>query len=477
MVVSSEVASYRRYFSALVTEKRYWNAGIFLISFLTGYFVWYNHGLTFSIEGLRAIWKVFNQHYSPATSAAIAMLVVNFVSTLYIWLFCQIGLLIGLGRTTVFLLFLLFNFNPEYNSVRLSLDPLQGVILLWITSMWFFLHDYREHFYRAFLLWAIFLLLAATIDPSVWLWILGFPLCFIFWPGSGRLTQRILERIQFITAFYLLCALLIWLVPLFHQNLTKALAALTGRLDEAMSAMSVFISDDHSFNLAGYDAFLIAWVLVVINAAKNFGLIILGVVALALIKRPSAVLPGRVWLFFAFSLSYATLIGAFSLLYLGRLQSDLLYVPVTMLALWMCAAAVFYLYQRWRTQRMAAQNRLVLFWLMVAYAIASMIQFGPSSDYLRDGGVWAHRYRNGHVFSNSYEALFFAGESPFVENNPYHINKLDIRNLPPSFGQSALLLFDVGRRTPIPDALGDFEQKAVFQNRRGDRLFVLALPE
>ncbi|MBV7434328.1 hypothetical protein KRX19_04735 [Cardiobacteriaceae bacterium TAE3-ERU3] len=349
--------------------------------------------------------------------------------------------------------------------------------MLWILSMWFFLRNYREHFYRAFFLWAFFLLLAATIEPSVWLWILGFPLCFVFWPGSGRLVRRIFERLQFIAAFYLLCGLLIWLVPLFHQNIVLAVDALAGRLDEATSAMSVFISSDRSFNLAGYDAFLIAWVLVIINAAKNFGLIILGIVFLALIKRPSAVLPGRVWLFFAFSLGYATLIGALSLLYLGRLQSDLLYVPVTMLVLWMCASAVFYLYQRWRTQRMAAQNRLVLFWLMVAYAIASMIQFGPSADYLRDGGVWAYDHRDGKVFSNNYQALFFAGEDPFPQNNPYFIDLLDIKRLPSSFDRDALLLYEVGRRTQTPEALAHFEQRAVFQNRRGDRLFVLALPE
>ena len=148
-----------------------------------------------------------------------------------------------------------------------------------------------------------------------------------------------------------------------------------------------------------------------------------------------------------------------------------------MLLLWMSASAVFYLYQRWRTQRMAPQNRLVVFWLMIAYAIASMIEFGPSSGYLRDGGVWVYEHREGQVFANDYQALFFAGEKPLAANNPQFITALDIDKLPASFDQDSLLLYDVNRRAQTPEKLNDFEQRAVFQNRRGDRLFVLALPE
>lgn len=457
-------------------QKSVWHLSIIAISLLTGCFVWYSHGMTFSLEDLRRLWLFSEGKQAPTTTVALAMLAINVLTTVYIWLFCQIGLLVGLGRTTVFLLFLLFNFNPEYNSVRLSLDPLQGVILLWLVSMWCFLRHHRGQFYRGFFLWALFLVAAAAIEPAVWLWIIGFPLCFLFWPGAGRLVRRTFERIQFIAVFYLLCAALIWLLPFFHHSVVSAIQALAGRLEEATSAMAVLISDDRSFSLAGYDAFLIAWVIVLINAAKNIGLIILGVVIFTLVKRPSAVLPGRIWLFFAFSLGYATLIGALSLLYLGRLQSDLLYVPVTMLALWMCASAVFYLYQRWRTQRMAAQNRLVLLWLMVAYAIASMVQFGPSSDYLREGGVWAYEQRTGAVYASSHQALFYAGENP-MEDNPYLIRSLAKQVLPAGFDEQAILLYAVGRREAIPPELANYQVRAVFENRRGDRLYALSSAE
>lgn len=306
---------------------------VIVLSLLTGIIVWYSHGQTFSSSDLRKIWLVNQGHFAPATAAWLTMLFFNLISTLYLWLFCRIAAVVGLGKVTIFLLFMLINFNPEYNSVRFDLSWAHGVILLWVASMWLFLSNQRQHFYRAFVLWFVCLLIAAVIEPAVWLWIVGFPLCFLFWPGSGRIIRRIKDRVLFIAGFYALCALLIWIFPFYHDSVMSSLSLLAERIEQATSAMSVFISEDRRFSLAGYDAFIIAWVLVLINAAKNLGFIILMVLILAIIKRPSAVLPGRVWLFFAFSIGYASIIGALSLLYLGHLQSDLLYLPVTMLVL------------------------------------------------------------------------------------------------------------------------------------------------
>ncbi|UJF24392.1 hypothetical protein L0B52_08665 [Suttonella sp. R2A3] len=446
------------------------------LAFITGLLVWFSHGQTFELPALQQLYRALPQSWSPNVKTWLGFLFANSLSTLSLWLFTRVALQIGLGITTTFFLFLLLNFNPEFKSVRLDISMMQIVIVLWTLSIYWFLRYYQHHLYRAFLLWAACLWIAALIEPWTWLWVLGLPLCFLFWPGTGRWWQRGIERGKFLIVYYLLAALLIMLVPLIHQQVFLQFQEMTQRIERAMSDISLFISGDRGFDLAGYDAFVIALVLVVINALKNAGFLILLVVWFAMRHRYSAVLPGRVWLFFAYNLGFAALVGALSLLYLGHLHNDLLYTPITMLILWMSASAVFHLYQRWRAQRIAPQHRLLTVWLLVAYAIASIIQFGPSQDYLRDAGLWAADNAPGKIWSNHYASLFYVGESPIAGQSAQYV-RINQDRLPADFAHGDVLLYQVGRKQQPAAIIDRLSTQTVFRNQRGDTVYVLTLSD
>lgn len=459
-----------------------YDGAVFCLALLTNLVLWFNHEQTLRVSSLRQLWV--SEHY-PSTwfdmlllqwdaamlpSVALMMLL-NAVS---MWLFVRIALATGIGRTTAFLLFLLVNFNPELNAMRFSVRPAQVAMVLWLLSMWGFLANYRERFYWAFFLWAGFLWLSVPFQPLAGAWALGFPLCFILWPGGGGWRRKLWERGRFLLAYYALVAVF---VALFVDWSLIESMSLSERFTRVRAEMSLLVGGDSQYMLSADSAFAIAVVLVVIKGLKVTGFLILFFVWLSTRRKVKSVLYGRVRLFLIFCLLFNVFIGALSLLLYGKLPEDIEYQPMVMLLLlWLGAPSVFYMYNRVRENRIAPERVLIAGWLLVAYALATLVHFGPTAGYLREAGEWARTQKFVHVYSNVGEVLYFAGANPLA----YSPNFIDIGMPGTGFyriGKHDLLMHMQNRNLSLPPDFGAFEVVKTFANRRGDKVYALRLKD
>ena len=126
-----------------------WQQNLFIpvLALLTALWIWLEGGRVLDVESLQTLWRsvhepqnLFECLLAPlqASSDVIAALMA-LISTLSLCLFCRISCLVGIGPQTTFLLFLLLNFNPEYNDVRLQVSEFQPAMLLWLTGLYLFL--------------------------------------------------------------------------------------------------------------------------------------------------------------------------------------------------------------------------------------------------------------------------------------------------------------------------------------------------
>lgn len=468
----------------LLNKPYTFDVAVVLIAWSTGTLLWFSVAQALPLNSLQTLWQ---SAHAPQTFFQwllhpiaqwdwVSVGVINVLATLSLWLFCRIALLIGISATTTFILFLLLNFNPEYNDVRLSINAFQPVLLLWLVSVWLFLKYYQRHLYRAFVTWAITLWLATLFNPYGLVWALGFPLCFVFWPGGGyHWWQRFLERGKFILGYYALIVAIILLLPSLRNYVAASFHALSERFYFIVDELSLFLSDDSSFSLSGIDGFLIALVLVLINAVRVTGLVILFFVWQTLKRVRQTVLAGRVRLFFAFCLAFAWIYAALSLLYFGSFESDLIYMPITISALWLSSPGVFYIADRFRYGHIRAERQLVIVWLFVAYALASIITFGPSRDYKRAAGLWAQTQTFNQIYSDDKETLYHAGYSPLWENTTHDFSiEVDSPQLV-GIDESDLILHRQGRHDEVAIQLANYDILAEFYNRRGDKIYALRL--
>ena len=188
----------------------------------------------------------------------------------------------------------------------------------------------------------------------------------------------------------------------------------------------------------------------------------------------NTVLEMRVRLFFAFSLGYFWVLSAFAFMYYDALPSDLYYTPITMLTLWLVSGVVFYALQRVKSGRIPPQRLLILAWLMVAYALASIITFGPSLTYLREAGEWARQQRgSSRVFSNSLTALYYGGGAPFRNSDGF----AEMGNAVSHYydiSTGDLYIHIQGRNNPQqPEDFELFDILHTFANERGDKAYIL----
>ena len=117
-----------------------------------------------------------------ADSPNLAVAIMAILSTLSLWLYCRLSRLIGIGPQTTFLLFLLLNFNPEYNDVRLQISRFQPVLILWLAGLYLFLAHYKNHIHLAFTAWAATAWTAALFVPIAAFWARASRCC----SSSGR---------------------------------------------------------------------------------------------------------------------------------------------------------------------------------------------------------------------------------------------------------------------------------------------------
>ena len=397
------------------------------------------------------------------------------LSTLSLWLHCRLSRLIGIGPQTTFILFLLLNFNPEYNDVRLQISRFQPVLLLWLAGLYLFLAHYKNHIHLAFLGWATTAWLGALFVPIAAFWAGGFPLLFLLWPGRGNWRRRLCERGRFLLAYYALIALIIALVPAWRHAIGDWLPELIAQIDLKRSEIAFLINADNPVDLTITEGYLVALVLVALNAIKIMGPVITILALLALSRRVlNTVLEKRVRHFHTCSLIWIWGMAAVAYLYYGYLPSDLYYTPVTMLALWLSSGVVFYALQRIKSGRIPPERLLILLWLIIAYALASIITIGPRLTYLREAGEWAraHQPANGATYSNNLTALAYSGRPPYLDGQAY----IDMEHPRQEYFELTpddLLVHIKGRKQAEPQDLDLFDILAEYHNDRGDKAYIL----
>ena len=253
-----------------------------------------------------------------------------------------------------------------------------------------------------------------------------------------------------------------------YQHLLRDLYGLGGeKLNQTREEMSIFFKgNDEGFRLSLSNGLLLALVLVLTNGLHIAGLLIGALMVFSLNRRSTPVLerPQRWFLFGLLLLN--CLIGAYLLLYTGHLFSDLVYMPAIMICLWLSSGGLFRLINR----SYRDEQRLVIFWLAVAYALASIIVFGPSSVYLKEAGL-AVRSRPEPLYSNSRQILYYAGRDP--RNADFNIHFLPDGEI----GPNALILYSHNRKEPLPDTLELYHILGKFSNRHGDQVFLLRLKD
>ena len=446
---------------------KYFNGIIWASALATGLLLWLAGGQT--IDGTAAVelyqssqapenfWQRLLAPLSNPPAAAMAM---NLLSALSLWLFCRVSLRLGLEKKTVLLLFFLLNFNPEYNDSRLAIEGFQLVLPCHLLALLLFLR--ARNFPAALLGLTGPLWLVSLASPLVLLSNLLLPALLLFYPlGHWR------TRLAWLLLYYLLAALAVYGWP-EYQHLLRDLYGLGGeKLNQTREEMSIFFKgNDEGFRLSLSNGLLLALVLVLTNGLHIAGLLIGALMVFSLNRRSTPVLerPQRWFLFGLLLLN--CLIGAYLLLYTGHLFSDLVYMPAIMICLWLSSGGLFRLINR----SYRDEQRLVIFWLAVAYALASIIVFGPSSVYLKEAGL-AVRNRPEPLFSNSRQILYYAGRDP--RNADFNIHFLPDGEI----GPNALILYSHNRKEPLPDTLELYHVLDKFSNRHGDQVFLLRLKD
>lgn len=460
-----------------------WNILIVFLSSATTLIIWFNYGEFFDEASIRQIWQarhapqtLYQHLLSPVALYGDfpVVIFITVVTTLILWLFASISALIGIGRKTFFVLFVLLNFSPEFNKERLVADPYMISVLLWLAAVWWFIRWYRGRLYLAFLGWAMMMWLGGLFSVTSVVWALGFPLCFLFWPGSGTHWWKLLaERGRFLVIYYLLIGLFVLVVPQWRGAIAHMIDMVDVQFHAATLEISLFLSNDNNFSLAVSDAFLIALVLVTLNALKVASVLIVFVLWLSCRRYVSSVLVGRVKLFFIFCLAFSLVSHAFSLLYSGYLQSSRHYLPVLMLLLWLSAGGAYFALQRLLSGRLRPEYLLVAAWFLVAYALASMLQFGPNRYYQREAGQWSAAHPvAGKVLSNSASVLYYAGESPFADD-PNLLSFSELALLGDPLAPSDRYIMVHSLKTPLPEKIHGFTVVRRFSNGRNNAAYII----
>lgn len=453
------------------------------LSLATSLWLWLEGGRVLDVESLQNLWRsthypqtLFEHLLAPlAGNPDLAVAIMAVLSTLSLWLYCRLSRLIGIGPQTTFILFLLLNFNPEYNDVRLQISRFQPVLLLWLAGLYLFLAHYKNHIHLAFLGWATTAWLGALFVPIAAFWAGGFPLLFLLWPGRGNWRRRLCERGRFLLAYYALIALIIALVPAWRHAIGDWLPELIAQIDLKRSEIAFLINADNPVDLTITEGYLVALVLVALNAIKIMGPVITILALLALSRRVlNTALEKRVRHFHTCSLIWIWGMAAVAYLYYGYLPSDLYYTPVTMLVLWLSSGVVFYALQRIKSGRIPPERLLILLWLIIAYALASIITIGPRLTYLREAGEWAraHQPANGATYSNNLTALAYSGRPPYLDGQAY----IDMEHPRQEYFELTpddLLVHIKGRKQAEPQDLDLFDILAEYHNDRGDKAYIL----
>ena len=130
---------------------------------------------------------------------------------------------------------------------------------------------------------------------------------------------------------------------------------------------------------------------------------------------------------------------------------------------------MYFFLQRWHNQKIKEEIKLVITWTAIAVALATLMQFGPSNNYLKEAGLWA-KSQDLVIYSNNPSLLYYSGQSPKA-NNPYFLDFEDAYLME----QGDYYALKIGRHMAKPDNLDKFKEIKSFKNRHGYRLVILQL--
>lgn len=456
------------------------NRGFYLLimgmSLCSSGIVWFNYGQVFDISSLQQLWTIKTApetwfHYllrpfALGGEAWVVFAIAVFTAIIMVQ-FAKISTMIGIGHKALFTLFLFLNFLPEFNHVRFAVTPFWLGLSAWLSAIGCFLFYYPARFYRGFCLWAGFSWLAGFCDPIFFFWALGFPLCFLFWAGKNhRWWELLWERGRFLLVYYALIAIVIALVPAWSSSFINSAILLFNRIQKTAIVVSSLFNRDNSAVVS----FILAMAFIALDVIKTAGVLVLILIWISHDRGISSILSPQIKHFFGLLLFFAWLTHTACVFYRGALLSSLYYLLILLPILWLCAGGASYLVHRLLSGKMPPQRAVVMWWLLVALAIASMVQFGPSADYQRLAGNYLAQLAPERVLSNSKTALYYARTAP----DDQHFKTLsEFLTAAHHYPPETYYIFRHHRNDPVPAVLSQQTIIAEFANRHGDKAYIL----
>lgn len=465
---------FNRYF--FIKNCSAWWVLIIALSVCTSFLLWESYGHGFTLSSVREIWLAQHQpesafHYVLRPFAFFGdfgvFIFLTLVHAYIAWQFVWIGERIGIGRGSLLILFLFLNFGLEYNDMRLYVDAWLLFLVCWLTAVSLFLYWQERNLILAFVLWALCMWVSVLFELSGLFWAVVFPLLFLFWPRH-RPWRFFGERERVLSIYYALLFFLILLVPYWRGEVIALWNLAKTQFARASLDMAIYINADQSLELGFARAYFMSLVLVFVKVFEVAGLPVFLLLFLSWRRRMFSVMKGRVRLFFYFALCFALLSSALGLLYWGRIQPDLAFVPVMLLLLWLSAGGAFYVQERLQRVPVFSERFVIGAWLLVAYILASLWQFGSSTSHFYQAGRWAVREDVAVLYSNSPDVLYYAGRSP-MPDAPFLADFSSWQG-----EENAVFALALSRREVLPEEVrAHWEVLQEFSNRRGLRVFML----
>lgn len=450
----------------------FWQFLVFLISLISTYFLWYSHDETFNNLSVEVLWQAQNNPLNlfqfllnPFVNAGdiwvVLFLALIHATTAYF--FVSTGILLGLGYRTLFFLFLILNFGNEFNDFRLSLLPSLAFSLLWLIALNVYLRFCENRLVLAFSLWCLIMWLAGFFSLNAVAWSLFFP-PLLLWSrviNVGLLSFK--KRLKVLGIYYGLIFLSFALIPELRTAALDLFTITAYRFSNPPEQIVIF---------GDSNAIFIAFTLAVVRTLQNGGILLLGTLFLAYKAKSfgvHSVLSKKNRIFLTSTLIFALLMLSILILYRGQLPDIPNFLPIIFIALWSAANGMYFFLQRWHNQKIKEEIKLVITWTAIAVALATLMQFGPSNNYLKEAGLWA-KSQDLVIYSNNPSLLYYSGQSPKA-NNPYFLDFEDADLME----QGDYYALKIGRHMTKPDNLDKFKEIKSFKNRHGDRLVILQL--
>lgn len=441
------------------------------VSILTAWISWYfGDHLVIEQEAIFYLWDARHQPHDLMShllsywqgDIGISLWFMLLLSTASLLLICWLALKVGLSYQNCLILFLLLNFNPDFNDSRMIISALQVYIFFWTLGTVLFLLLYKVNFYLAFASWFFSLLLSGFFEISAWLWLVFFPLMFLFWPGKNYWLDRLKERLVFFFFYYIFLTLLIVLFPGCMDMLLSELNRFVQRFNAVFGDISLLLNSEEAYSLSFLRAFLISALVVLIEVLSICGIMILFCLYFTCKHWSNHWFSFRMRLFCILLILFSWLLATLRFMTLGTLDDDIYYMPIVFVLTFFASNGIFYLQQKIKVKSLSPQVTLLLGWTAIAYFLCSIVSFGPSNIFLRTGGLWlAQHYPQAKLSSNRSQVLFYAGR------DPHQVNAA----VPHDWATGDIYAYYISRKINPPPLQGKILQQ--FNNKHGDRLVIL----